>query len=126
MTSTDIWIVFLKCRALPGCDIDFDDCDFYFCEAFVPSPSSADILNTLQEIVGNARNGLMDKKFELVDASKIIRFDQAQWEVIGDNGNDVAAHALEAASSQQTVFSVFRSEEVEDEVQYKHTIFNRD
>ncbi|WP_160152312.1 hypothetical protein [Microbulbifer sp. ALW1] len=126
MTSTDIWIVFTKCHPLPGCDVDFDDCEFYFSEVFVPTSDSGDLLNTFEEILGKVRNGLLDKKFELIDVSKIIRFDQKQWEVIGDSGNDVIAHAKESASINEIVFSGFRSKEIEDETQYKHIISNLD
>lgn len=126
MNSHDIWIVFTKSRPLPGCDIDFDDCEFYFSEAFVPTSGSGELLNTFEEILRKVRNGLLDKKFELIDVSKIIRFDQKHWEVIDDNANELIAHAREFVSIKGIVFSGFRSEEVEGETKYKHIVSNPD
>lgn len=125
MGKRDIWIAFAKTRPLPGCDLNFDGCEFYFCEAYVPVDGASSPENVFKEIIGKTRNGLLDIRFELVDISKIIRFDAPQWEVISDNGNDVHEFAQSAEACEYITFSGFRSEEIEEETQYKHTISNR-
>ncbi len=126
MTSHDIWIVFTKSRPLAGCDIDFDDCEFYFSEVFVPTSGSGKQLNTFEEIIGKVRIGLLDKKFELSGISKIIPFNREQWEMLDDNGNDVIAHVKRAESSREVVFSGFRTEEIEEETRHKKIISNQE
>lgn len=126
MKPKDIWIVFTKSRPMPGCDLDFDGCEFYFCEAYVPVDTPTDPQIAFEEIIGKTRNELLDKKFQLVDISRIVRFDPSQWEVIGDSGNDTHQLAQSAKTSQNIVFSAFRSDEIEEETQYKHIISNLD
>lgn len=126
MKAENIWIAFTKSRPLPGCDLDLDGCEFYFCEAYIPVSVTTDPQNTFEEIIGKTRNALLDSKFELVDVSKIIRFDPHEWEVIGDTGNDVHELAKSTETSQKTILSSFRSEEVEEETQYRHAISELD
>ncbi|WP_308365372.1 MULTISPECIES: hypothetical protein [unclassified Microbulbifer] len=126
MKPKDIWIVFSKSRPLPGCDLDFDGCEFYFCEAYVPVDTPNDPQIAFEEIIGKTRNELLNKRFDLVDISMIIRFDPSQWEVIGDSGNNVHKFAKSAEASQNITFSGFRSEEIEEETRYKYTISNLD
>ncbi|AMX01500.1 hypothetical protein [Microbulbifer thermotolerans] len=126
MKTKNIWIAFIKSRPLPNCDFDFDGGDFFFCEAYVPIYQSERPQHIFEEIIRKSKEKLQDKNLEIVDISMITRFDQSQWEVEGNSGNNPHELAKLAKESNNIVFSGFRSEEIEEETKYIHRIINLD
>jgi len=126
MSNKDVWVVFTKSRPLEGCDIDFDGCEFYFVDIYVPVETTPDKLVALGDITEMVRHSLEESRLELADISMLVRYENGEWKSKANSCNDVNALALQAKESSEIVFSSFRSEEIEELQAYHHSIIESD
>lgn len=121
--SKQVWIVFTKSEPLDGCDIDMDGCDYYCAEAYVPVDSSETHTASLESLVNQVKQELLDKRLTLVDIPKCLRYNESEWD--SDSDMEKSAHLLaaKALSSGAIKFSSFRPEEIEDLCRYRHKMY---
>ena len=122
MTSKEVWIVFTKSKPLAGCSIDMDGCDFYFSEAYVPVDRDEQEMTSLEKVVNCAKEALLEDRLVLNDVSKCLRYHKEHWDVDTVNNKEVRSMAAKALASSKVVFGGFRSEEIEELVQYRHSL----
>jgi len=122
MSSKDVWIAFTKSKPLEGCRIDFDGCEFYFADIYIPIETTSDKLVVLGDITEMVRCSLEENRLELTDISMLVRYKNGEWKMNTNGPNDVNALATKAKQSSEIVFSSFRSEEIEELQTYHHSI----
>lgn len=125
MSQADVWIVFTKCEPLEGCDVDFDGCDYYFAEAYVPVASKGDLIH-LDAVISRAQAALAESQFELNEVSKCLRYMPEEWQADTPPNMEVNKYAREAAESGNVQFGGFRSEEIEELTQRRHVMTELD
>lgn len=121
--TKQVWIVFTKSKALDGCSIDMDRCDFYFSEIYVPADNEEIGAASLETILTRVKQSLLEDKLVLIDVSKCLRYRADEWP--SETALDIAVHNLaeRALTTGSIQFSSFRSEEIEALCRYKHKIF---
>jgi len=122
MTSKEVWIVFTKSKPLEGCSIDIDGCDFYFSEAYVPVDRDGQEMTSIAKVVNRAKEALLEDRLVLSDVSKCLRYHKEHWDVDTVMNKEVHSAAAQALSSNKVEFGGFRSEEIEELVQYRHNL----
>jgi len=123
MSDKGIWIVFTKSKALEGCPINIDGCDFYFAEAFVPVDRNEGEVDNIEQVIERTKQALLTEKLDLNDISKCIRYKEVEWSE-GTNLNDeIRATADKALQTNEVEFNVFRSKEIQEDCVYTFQAF---
>ena len=97
-------------------------CDFYFSEVYVPFGGQVNQVTSFENIVGKAKNALLERSLELTDVSMIIRYKKNEWEIKADSLNNVNELSERVLQSGELVISGFRSEEIEELHSYGHSV----
>ena len=121
MKNKEVWIVFTKSKPLEGCSIDFDGCDFYFSEIYVPVVHDGHEMTSLEGIVNRAKDLLLEDRLMLSDVSKCFRYHKEHWGVNTEMNKAVHVNAARALSSNQVEVGEFRTEEIEALIEYRHS-----
>lgn len=122
MSHTDVWIAFIKSKPLEGCGIDIDGSDYYFAEAYVPVNHTEIELVSFDNVIAKIKNSLLEGRLILCYISKCIRYQQEHWNTDTDSNKEAHSLAESALSSNKVEFGAFRSEEIEELVQYQHIL----
>ena len=119
MNNNDIWIIFTKSRPMDGCEIDMEGCEFYFTEVFVPAPN-------LSNAIDQAKGLLLKNKLELSEVSKGIRYTPSEWEKDTPQNRIINDKSNSAINLNIPQISPFRSEEIQEDMQYQHIVTELD
>lgn len=121
MSENNIWLTVTKSRALPGCEIDMDGCEFYFVDAFVSLDKSVGA-DSMPNAICKVKSTLLEDKLELAEVIQCVKFLPEEW--IDQTEADESLHdlAIKALESDDVVFGTFRSEEIQELYHYKHTV----
>lgn len=122
--SKQVWIIFTKSEALDGCSIDFDGCNYYFAEAYVPIEEGELGNTSIASILDQVKEALLEDKLVLMDVLKCLRYKKDEWCADSEMEKEVHKLAAEAFSSGTITFSGFRSEEIQDLCRHQHKIYD--
>ena len=121
MQQTDIWFAITKSKPLPGCEIDMDDCEYYFADAFVPFEPEAGA-NAIVSTINQAKDALLEKKFELAEVLLCAKFSADEWVDKTESIESLHELANKALKTSKIIFSGFRSEEIQELYSYRHSV----
>ena len=124
MADKEVWITFAKGRPLPGCSIDFDNCEFYFVDVFIPVDKGLRIDFT--ELTSTVQSVLSSARVELADIGQLIRYQSGQWSVKIDDENEIEECVKKALETNKPCNGGYRSQEVQDLTDYLHVISERE
>lgn len=91
MEDGNVWIAATKSRALPGCGVDMDGCEFYFADVYVVLSEEAGP-TAVASVVEQVRQALAGKQLELAEVSLCARFVPEEW--LDQTGSIESMHEL--------------------------------
>ena len=120
-TKKSLWLAVTKSRPLPSCEIDIDGCEFYFVDAFVALNENFGA-DSIPLAIGKVKSALLEDKLELAEVIQCVKFLPEEW--IDQTEADEPLHELAARAleSDDVVFGVFRSEEIQEIYRYRHVV----
>lgn len=125
MQKDSVWIAITKSKPLPGCEIDVDGCEFYYADILVPLKNDTNA-TAMVSVIKQAQEALLEDKLELAEVLLCAKFLPEEWVDQTDGVEPLHELATKAVESQAIVFGGFRSEEIQELYQYKHTVQEMD
>ena len=92
-----------------------DDSDFYFAEVFLQAPDLANAIEQAKEL-------MLSNKLELSEVSKGLIYAPGEWKQDTPQNRTINEKSNDVIRSNKPQVGPFRSEEIQEDMQYQHIV----